>query len=185
MKHAGALARSAQLVLAAKVAIFLLMLPSCVVGPQGYYYKPSIEDSAATYDGLWNTNCGPPGKLDFPIGNHITSRVCLIADDRRKSRLHIELDIPRGVSIQLITDEVRFVESESRDQWIQKWHGVDTQLHESAADLRWPRFIDINREAASEIEVHLPAMRVNGKRISVKPITFKKQLGFGVIPFNC
>jgi len=33
--------------------------------------------------------------------------------------------------------------------------------------------------------VEFPEMLINGKRVRVKPITFKKEMGFGVIGFNC
>jgi hypothetical protein len=36
-----------------------------------------------------------------------------------------------------------------------------------------------------EVIVELPDIIINGKRRKIKPISFKKSIGFGIIPFNC
>ncbi|PLY00953.1 MAG: hypothetical protein C0622_07960 [Desulfuromonas sp.] len=44
---------------------------------------------------------------------------------------------------------------------------------------------DINETSSEGFMIELPELLLNGKKVRLKPVIFKKRLGVGMVPFNC
>jgi len=185
--------------------LVLVLVASCVIAPQGSYYKPSYPDKSAVFEGGWcYGTAGPPSviKLPFEGGNVVKLR--LESDDDKMIQLWLNIVVPPRSSVRFTDNKIKFTDPVSGDSWTREAPqlnllsgparsipastiinfeeiGPTTPLH-VPTDVSWKNFqvwipFSINNYYPRAATVYLPPIVANDKRYEVPAIELVEDAG--------